>query len=283
MKVTEYSDPVSFLEHTRTFLESDQALYGMALGSVERLVKGHRFGEEKPWFVVVEEGKWIRAIALQTPPRPMMLVTAELEAITPLIDALRKAGRVLSGVLGPADTIEFFTRRWAHIHDLDQHLEMHLRLFCIDAVKFPENPPPGRLVLATEEQVPLLETWSDAFIRDCNLPRSERGLSSPVVDRIKAGQLFLWEDASGPKAMAAFIRETPKSYNISWVYTPEEHRGHGYASALTAHASQRALDSGKVFCSLHTDLANPTSNKIYTEIGYRPYCDVHNVGFRPKA
>ena len=57
------------------------------------------------------------------------------------------------------------------------------------------------------------------------------------------------------------------------MYTPREHRGHGFGSAATAAVSQRCLDAGRRFCFLYTDLANPTSNKIYTEVGYEPVCD----------
>jgi hypothetical protein len=34
------------------------------------------------------------------------------------------------------------------------------------------------------------------------------------------------------------------------------------------------LDSGRRYCLLFTDLANPTSNQIYRQIGYWPVCDV---------
>ncbi len=58
------------------------------------------------------------------------------------------------------------------------------------------------------------------------------------------------------------------------VYTPPELRGRGYASAITAAATQRILASGRRFCFLYTDLANPTSNSIYQQIGYRPVTDI---------
>ena len=49
---------------------------------------------------------------------------------------------------------------------------------------------------------------------------------------------------------------------IGPVYTPPDARGRGYGSAATAAASRDILDAGDVAC-LYTDLANPTSNKIY--------------------
>ncbi|NLT43149.1 MAG: GNAT family N-acetyltransferase, partial [Anaerolineae bacterium] len=40
-----------------------------------------------------------------------------------------------------------------------------------------------------------------------------------------------------------------------------------------AALSQMLLDRGRRFCFLYTDLANPTSNHIYQEIGYHPVAD----------
>ncbi|RMG86271.1 MAG: GNAT family N-acetyltransferase, partial [Chloroflexi bacterium] len=38
--------------------------------------------------------------------------------------------------------------------------------------------------------------------------------------------------------------------------------------------SQWLLEQGRQFCFLFTDLANPTSNHIYQEVGYEAVCDV---------
>jgi predicted GNAT family acetyltransferase len=62
------------------------------------------------------------------------------------------------------------------------------------------------------------------------------------------------------------------------VYTPPECRGRGYASALTAFVSKRIRDAGDDAC-LYTDLANPTSNKIYAAIGYEPVGDFVDYKF----
>jgi predicted GNAT family acetyltransferase len=39
------------------------------------------------------------------------------------------------------------------------------------------------------------------------------------------------------------------------------------------------LEEGYRYCFLFTDLANPTSNRIYAAIGYRSVCDVDEYGF----
>jgi len=39
------------------------------------------------------------------------------------------------------------------------------------------------------------------------------------------------------------------------------------------------LDAGYHFCTLFTDLANPTSNHIYQAIGYQPVCDTDEYDY----
>jgi predicted GNAT family acetyltransferase len=69
------------------------------------------------------------------------------------------------------------------------------------------------------------------------------------------------------------VSSTVRIGRVGGVYTPPALRGHGYASANVAAASQHALDSGAVACMLYTDRANPTSNRIYQALGYRPVGD----------
>jgi predicted GNAT family acetyltransferase len=73
--------------------------------------------------------------------------------------------------------------------------------------------------------------------------------------------------------------ETPNGIRIGPVYTPPQRRSRGYATSLTAAASADQLGRGRRFVFLFTDLANPTSNKIYQAIGYRPVCDVDMYRF----
>ncbi len=81
--------------------------------------------------------------------------------------------------------------------------------------------------------------------------------------------------------MAQHNRRTTTGATISGVYTPPDRRGHGYASAVVAGVSQHLLDSGFAFCTLFTDLANPTSNHIYQALGYQPVGDFDQLRFCP--
>lgn len=63
------------------------------------------------------------------------------------------------------------------------------------------------------------------------------------------------------------------------MYTPPDRRGRGYASNLVALGSQAALDAGRRFLFLFTDLAKPTSNEIYQAIGFEPVTDIDRYAF----
>ena len=43
--------------------------------------------------------------------------------------------------------------------------------------------------------------------------------------------------------------------------------------------SRARLDAGCRFCFLYTDLANPTSNKIYVALGYERACESRQIDF----
>ena len=77
-----------------------------------------------------------------------------------------------------------------------------------------------------------------------------------------------------PVSLAGKVRETATLAAISYVYTPPEHRAHGYAGSVTAALCERLFAEGKRVLCLHTDLANPYSNRCYAKIGFKHVCPV---------
>ncbi len=63
------------------------------------------------------------------------------------------------------------------------------------------------------------------------------------------------------------------------MYTPPAGRSRGYASSAVAALSRAVLDAGARRCMLYTDLANPTSNRIYAAIGYRRVAEWEEIAF----
>ncbi len=89
---------------------------------------------------------------------------------------------------------------------------------------------------------------------------------------------YIWEDRV-PVSMCQATGATPHGIRIG---PSTRHRS--FAAAATPArssrpSSQAELDRGRRWCFLFTDLANPTSNRIYQAIGYRPIRDVRIYRF----
>lgn len=104
------------------------------------------------------------------------------------------------------------------------------------------------------------------------------GVAGAQTDR---GDRFLLSDVAGAPVSMALLRAAAAGVSrIGPVFTPTNRRGSGYESAVTAAASQAALDRGDAEVVLFADLANPTSNAIYQKVGYAPVTDCVRVDFR---
>jgi len=140
---------------------------------------------------------------------------------------------------------------------------------------------------ARVEEQPLDDDLPAAFMVDADEQASRSAGSSaheaPEPDelrrRIEAGQVFVWEVDGAPVHVTAATAPAYDVSRIGPVYTPREHRGHGYGSAVTHAASRKALDDGATEVLLFTDLSNPTSNSIYQRLGYRPIADYNTIHF----
>ncbi len=146
------------------------------------------------------------------------------------------------------------------------------------------RPTAGEPRSAVEADLDLVLDWFDAFVAEAipDEPRDEERLRRVLLQRLRAevwARVWLWEVAGEPVAMSAHTNPVGRGVRINAVYTPPAHRGSGFASNLVAAQSQWLLDQGRDFCFLYTDLANPTSNKIYEAIGYQRVAEAASYAF----
>jgi uncharacterized protein len=272
-----HPDADAFLGRAGSWLLRDEAEHNLILG-----VAGSCQGGGLPpdsFFATIEGAEGVAGCALRTPPLKLLLTRMPPEAMEPLADAVGEAFGTLPAVLGPESEATGFARVWTRRTGARCEPGMRQRIYRLDAVVPPACPPPGRLQRAGARDLALVAAWMEAFAVDT---RTERTDPASVRRWVDAGDLFLWDDG-GPRCMAAIVRRTPNGAAVAAVYTPEALRGRGYASACVAGVSQEALDAGARFCFLYTDLSNPTSNSIYSRIGYRPVCDALDVVFDTAA
>jgi predicted GNAT family acetyltransferase len=156
---------------------------------------------------------------------------------------------------------------------------MREAMHVLTEVTDPPRPSPGRLRQATSAEQELLVAWEEAFALEAGLAVSSEA-PHLVARRLASGGQFVWEDGA-PVATLAVSPAVAGTVRIGPVYTPPQHRRHGYASSAVAAASRRALAAGARQCMLFTDLANPTSNRIYATVGFRRYADWEELTFLP--
>lgn len=76
------SDPASFLQRARSFLEEFEAENNLLLGVSSWLATHPERIEQPPHFLTVEENGRVQAAAMMTPPRNLVLSRAKKEALS---------------------------------------------------------------------------------------------------------------------------------------------------------------------------------------------------------
>jgi uncharacterized protein len=283
LRVRRHTTVDDFLADAAPFLLRREAEHNLLFGICSAIrATPEVFAEDPPRFHTVANGSGrILAVTLRTPPfNQVISQVADPEAVDALAEAL--AGDALPGLLAPPEVCARFLVRWQELTGNTARLEVAERIFRLVRVIPPARPASGSWRLAAPRDRSLVADWLVAFSAEA-LPE-QPPIPSPreTADRWIAGTyrlLYLWQDGDQIVSLVGAGGETPNGIRIGPVYTPPDARRRGYASALTAAASADQLARGRRFCFLFTDLANPTSNRIYQRIGYRPVCDVDDYTF----
>jgi predicted GNAT family acetyltransferase len=274
MELRRFAEVGDFLEAAGPFLAAREAEHNLILGVTSNLREAPEEFSASPYLATVSAADRIVAVAMQTP--PFNLVLSEIDdpaAIACLADDL--VDRDLPGALGPVEYVRAFVEARTARGGAPARLHISERIFRLTEVRPPTTLAPGSLRAAEPADRELVSAWIGAFHREALEPVTPSELAA-LTDRWLGGHgrtIYLWEDGE-VVSLAGIGSPTPNGLRIGPVYTPPERRRRGYASALVAAMSQAALDAGRRFCFLFTDLANPTSNHVYQSIGYEPVRDV---------
>jgi predicted GNAT family acetyltransferase len=281
MKLHRFEDASLFYKKAKDYLLKDEVLHNLQLGVSNTLINNPDKYKIKPYLAAVEQNGNIIAVAMMTIPYNLLLSSIkDLKAIDIIAQDLHEEYELLTNINAPVIESRYFAKKWCLLTGISYQLKVPLRIFKLEKVEFLSQVK-GNFRLATENNKELLKRWHDAFCLEA-LGTIESDSESWAERRLHEGTAYLWQDEI-PVSIACIARLTPNGAGISMVYTPPEYRKRGYASACVAALSQTLLDKGYKFCFLFTDLSNPTSNKIYQEIGYKPVADWNNYSFSAKT
>lgn len=263
MRIEVLDSPERFLSDAAGFLALREAENNLIYGVTER-VRAHPdfYGREPAFFAVARDGATVVGVALRTPPWPPIVSRLTEASVAPLVAEIRTRGP-LSGITGPSESADAVAAACgARISaTMDQLLYELTELVPPKGVR-------GTARQARADDQDLIARWMDEFGREVGEQFVRKDADRRARLAIAEGQVWIWQDVE-PVSMALWTGPTPRGVRIGAVYTPPPFRRRGYAGAVTAAVTADRLRSGRTFCFLFTDAANPTSNSVYRRLGYR--------------
>jgi len=282
------ADSSEFLAAAGDYLAVDPVVSTVVTTVAHRVLSQQAEGIAQPdrnwWLVVRDASGAVVGAGMRTAPfapYPLFLLPVPDEAAVALARALHEREEEVLAVNGALPAVELFAAELTRLEGGQVQVSQHTRLH--ELVR--PAPVPGHLEAATEDDVGLVTEWFGAFMGDADEQAGRpRGASAHEVPdraetlrRLRAGRLWFWVSQTGERVHLTGVN--PPSFGVARVgpvYTPPGQRGRGWASNAVAEVSRQVQAEGARVC-LFTDQANPVSNKIYADLGYRPVVDMANL------
>lgn len=279
-----FSDDASWvLNEANVFLSSEPVHHNLTLSLLQTRIDDREPGR----YWVATNSKGVVGVVVQSPLNSRALITPMTSEVVPaVVNAISEANVALPGVAGDAATTACFAGEWAERHKSPVFPFLGLRLYEVNEVQ-ESSAVSGHFRKAVLDDRELLIDWVSRFSVDIGEQENtsddeelqkRKVTSSRIVNRhLSAEHLWLWEDTE-PVSMVARTTAVARVVQVRLVYTPQENRSRGYATACVGKISKQIRNEGNR-CILYTDLCNPISNAIYRRIGYRAVAEAIQYRF----
>lgn len=279
--LTIVNNPRTFLEKTENMLLSNESQNNLMLGLLYKALtttnlKGY-------FFAYVENENKIQIAFLKTPNKNLIMSShipiTEEALYTVITQLLQLDDFSIPGIIGERKLATSFAKVWKVKTGIELIADMEQLIYQLDEVN-EATIGPEEMRLANEKDTELISDWIYEFSLITPEHLSIEDSKIKAVEFINEKTVYLLVDGGSIVSMAKESRPTKNGVVVTLVYTPKEYRKRGYATSLVARLSRHLLAEGYQFCSLYTDLANPTSNHIYSEIGYKPISESIMYSFK---
>ncbi|MFF5991991.1 GNAT family N-acetyltransferase [Prauserella flavalba] len=265
MDVTVHTETQAFAELVRPFYAADPVRHTAALTALRSVEAGGKAGVLAS---ITADARVVGALVWD-PPFPATVSGVPATAARQTAEAVAAVGATFGSIRGPRPEAEAFAQAWSAATGMIAEESSSQWLYELGDVLTSPQGVDGRFRPATVGDAERIAEWRQAFAHEAGmrLRRSETSaaVAELIVDRTTCG---LWCVADEPVAMATARAPECGMSRISYVYTPPELRGRGYASAVTAAVSQLVRAAGVRHIVLFADRANPISNRIYQRMGF---------------
>lgn len=280
MEFKVYDNAHDFASKAEPILLEKEDVFSLFFGVLQAIKAGNY---ENPFMATVEEDGKVLALFQMTPPHPLNIIFVDEirleESMDLFIKNMIELEIRLPSIISLKSWAYKFAKKWEIKTGMSHQLLMDQGLYRLNQVNETLEHSPGFWHFAEESDSPLIEKWFNQFEMDTGMPISPiEHVKKRVALFLKEREVYLWEDKGKIVSMMKRSRPTKNGITVSFVFTPEEERKKGYARTLVT-AGTRELLKDYDFCVLYTDMMNPTSNKIYREIGYEKIADSVHLGF----
>jgi len=267
-----FSDSVDeYASAVRMFLEQEPCARNVLLSVIDSVRASSASYSAPPsfWWVSTDSGEVIGA-ASWTPPYALLVSSLPDEAASALAGAMIQRAASVGirppGVNGPEAGAGAVAAAWSAA--TGDRIERERLILLNELGTLVDVPTPsGSGRTATLADVALLAEWLEAFGTEVDVIIGANARAT-AERTVRTGGFELWIDDATPVCVVGH-RVAARVLRVGPVYTPPEHRNHGYGRRLTYEVTASVLARPDVDrAMLFTDAANPVSNSIYRQAGY---------------
>jgi predicted GNAT family acetyltransferase len=260
-KIDFLTSPAETLSAAEHVFCSDPVELNLLSTILTNMTENGKYGR---FWIVRDETSAIVGMALQAPEtRPMNITKMPSEAATQLADFIHAQDFKLPGVGGAVKASPKFAGRWTELTNSGAMPSKALRIYEQKDYDWTQ-PVKGRLIRFTEQNIDLAIRWMLEFCKEIGEPLDD--VEEFTRFRVSKGLMCFWENDE-PRCLLGHTAPLNGVVRIQAAYTPKEARGSGYATNAVGTLSDQLAKDG-LRRILYTDLENPTSNKIYRNLGY---------------
>ena len=278
MKLENYKDPKAFWNEVSPHLKKEEAKNSLALGLSytfqaqpdDCLYQGALFdGDQLAGAIVCSQYRTNRNFVISPVIHPPHAET--------LFEEFQKSEIAVTGIIGELNTAKVYEALFKKIGK-KAHTHMTQGIYRCEKVVLPNDSDKVTFRPANLEDVKQIGEWIESFHQEA-VPHDPPVKGAELAEiKIKNSMIYVVEYDGDLVSMAAWSRDIGTSCSVNLVFTPNHYRKKGYGTIVTGKLTQHLLNNGKRETNLYTDMSNPTSNKIYQNIGYQFVCDSVHLG-----
>lgn len=256
-----YQTPEEFLADTAEFRANDLVRTNLISSVATSVSNGSRKYEAYFWWSLKEDDKVV-GLAIRTAPFGYVLSPMPNSFINEFLTGVTEVDPEVREFAGPKSVIDEIAKS-SEVLDSEGELIYSLHSLSSSNVA-------GEAKRAKDSDYELILGWMKDFMIETQL--RSFNIENVVKSKINSGDFYLFYVDSIPVSLGGLSGIVEVENNlvgrVGPIYTPEEFRKKGYASAITSFLTQNLLDRGAL-PTLYTQAGNQTSNKIYRDLGYK--------------